>query len=59
MLSIALQVKGPFRKFKDTVIYLGIVDGWYQYRDKQYQKSLLEWCEIEGIKVEHNCSEKK
>jgi hypothetical protein len=58
-LSIALQGKGAFRRFKDTVIYLGIADNWYQYRDKQYKEFVLEWCEMEGIKVEQSCSAKE
>lgn len=58
-LSIALQGKGAFRRFKDTVIYLGIVDNWYQYRDKQYKEFILEWCELEGIKVDQSCSGKE
>jgi hypothetical protein len=58
-LSIALQGKGAFRRFKDTVIYLGIADSWYQYRDKQYKEFILEWCEMEGIKVDQSCSAKE
>jgi hypothetical protein len=58
-LSIALQGKGAFRRFKDTVIYLGIADNWYQYRDKQYKEFVLEWCEMEGIEVDQSCSEKE
>lgn len=59
ILSIALQGKGAFRRFKDTVIYLGIADNWYQYRDKQYKEFVLEWCEMEGIKVDQSCSVKE
>jgi hypothetical protein len=58
-LSIALQGKGAFRRFKDTVIYLGIADNWYQYRDKQYKEFVLEWCEMEEIKVDQSCSAKE
>ena len=58
-LSIALQGKGAFRRFKDTVIYLGIEDNWYQYRDKQYKEFVLEWCEMEGIKVDQSGSAKE
>ncbi|MBX9704008.1 MAG: UPF0158 family protein [Silvanigrellaceae bacterium] len=58
-LLIALQGKGAFSRFKDTVIYLGIADNWYQYRDKQYKEFVLKWCEIEGIEVEQSCSEKE
>lgn len=58
-LLIALQGKGVFRRFKDTAIYLGIVDNWYQYRDKGYEEFVLEWCAMEGIEVEQRTSTKK
>ena len=44
-LSIALNGKGAFRRFKDT---LHRVDGqwlqaWYQYRDKRLKAAVDEW----------------
>ncbi|MBA2650793.1 MAG: hypothetical protein H0U73_00780 [Tatlockia sp.] len=57
-LLIALQGKGAFRRFIDTVNYLGIADNWYQYRDKQYKEFVQEWCEMEGIKIEQGCPTK-
>lgn len=57
-LLIALQGKGAYRRFKDTVIHLGIAENWYQYRDLRYKEFVLEWCEMEGIKVEQSCSTK-
>lgn len=57
-LLIALQGKGAFRRFKDTLIYLGIADTWYQYRDEQYKEFVLDWCEMEGIEVEQTDSKK-
>ncbi|MFC3909058.1 UPF0158 family protein [Legionella dresdenensis] len=53
-LFIALSGKGAFRRFKDTVNFLGIADGWYKYRDDQYKKFALEWCEMNGIEVSDN-----
>ncbi len=47
-LLIALSGKGAFRRFKDTVIFLGIADNWYKYRDEQYKEFVLEWCEMKG-----------
>lgn len=48
----ALQGKGAFRRFKDTVITLGIENNWYQFRDERYKQFVLEWCEENGIKVD-------
>jgi hypothetical protein len=51
-LSIAISGKGAFRRFKDTVINLGIADDWYKYRDEQYKQFILEWCKQQKIELE-------
>ena len=33
----SLRGKGAFRRFKDTVFYLGIRDDWFAYRDKRFR----------------------
>jgi hypothetical protein len=48
----ALQGKGAFRRFKDTVITLGIENSWYQFRDERYKQFVMEWCDENGIKVD-------
>ncbi len=48
-LLIALRGKGAFRRFKDSVIFLGIEKDWYQFRENKYKQFITEWCEIEGI----------
>lgn len=48
----ALQGKGAFRRFKDSVITLGIENSWYQFRDERYKQFALEWCDENGIKVD-------
>jgi phage anti-repressor protein len=53
-LLMALRGKGAFRKFKDTVIYLGMQDNWYQYREEQIKEFVLSWCKINGIHVEQS-----
>jgi len=46
-LSIALNGKGAFRRFKDTLH--GVDDQWlqacYQWRDKQLKAAVDEWLE--------------
>lgn len=48
-LSIAIYGKGAFRRFKDSVIRLGLDQRWYQWRDEAYKKKAIEWCEENGI----------
>lgn len=51
-LLIALQGKGAFRRFKDTVIFLEIENDWYRYRDEQYKQFTIAWCKSNGINIE-------
>jgi hypothetical protein len=44
-LSIALNGKGPFRRFKDTLHQIGDewVQAWYQWRDDQLHEHMQRW----------------
>ncbi len=44
-LSIALNGKGAFRRFKDTLHRVDEqwLQAWYQYRDKQLKAAVDEW----------------
>ena len=44
-LSQAMRGKGAFRRFKDTVVDLGLDQDWYDWRDAAYRKIAIEWCE--------------
>ena len=50
-LSIALNGKGTFRRFKNTLH--GVDDqwlqAWYQWRDKQLKAAVDEWLKINSI----------
>ena len=48
----AINGKGAFRRFKDTLIYLGIRESWFAYERKlniKLAKSILEDYELEYI----------
>ena len=51
-LRNALSGRGAFRRFKDMVYHLGLDQEWYQFRDQQYRRVALEWCEDAGIELE-------
>lgn len=50
-LSNALNGRGAFRRFKDTVIRLNIEKKWYAYRDDALKKIAMEWCKDNSIEV--------
>jgi hypothetical protein len=51
-LLIAIQGKGAFGRFKNTVEYLGVSDSWYRYRDEQYEAYIKDWIDYADIKLE-------
>jgi hypothetical protein len=48
-LRHALQGRGAFRYFKDSVHELGLAQQWYAYRDRQFEEVAIAWCEANGI----------
>lgn len=51
-LASAIQGKGAFRRFKDTVYYLGIDQEWYDFQAASYKRKAAKWCEENGIEYE-------
>ena len=51
-LASAIQGKGTFRRFKDTVIRLGIDQEWYDFQSAEYKRKAARWCEDNGIEYE-------
>ncbi len=44
--------KGAFRRFKDFLLRVGVLESWYAYESEAKEKALREWCEENGIEVE-------
>ena len=44
-----LRGKGAFRRFKDTVFYLGIREDWFAYRDERLREIAQRWCRENGV----------
>ena len=42
-LASAIQGKGAFRRFKDTVIRLGIDQEWYDFQSAEYKRKAARW----------------
>ncbi len=48
----AIDGRGAFRRFKAAIRRLGLEQEWYQFRDAQYKRVALEWCEECGVELE-------
>jgi len=51
-LCNALRGKGAFRRFKDTLDHVGLLEKWYDFKHEAYIEIAREWCESEGIEYE-------
>ena len=49
LLSVALEGKGAFRRFKDTLQRLGLTEKWYAFRHEEYVDIAREWCDENHI----------
>ena len=49
LLCDALDGKGAFRRFKDTLDRLGLDDEWYAFKKLAYIEIARQWCEEHGL----------
>lgn len=56
-LSRAIQGRGAFRYFKDTLYRLGIQDQWYRYRDEAIKRFVVRWAESNDVPYEDDAKE--
>lgn len=45
----AIRGRGAFRRFKDQVERLGMMEQWYTFRDARYREIAIEWCQENDI----------
>lgn len=45
----AISGKGAFRRFKDTVAYIGLREAWFEFRQAAYLEVARRWCEDHDI----------
>lgn len=48
----AISGKGAFRRFKDTIGYLGVDRDWYDYRYERYKQIAIRFCERNNLEYE-------
>ena len=49
LLCVALEGKGAFRRFKDTLHRVDLTEDWYAFKRKAYVEIAKEWCEENGL----------
>lgn len=50
----ALNGKGAFRRFKDTIIRLDVEERWYDFKEEALKKIALAWCSDNELETENN-----
>ncbi|MDY2595740.1 MAG: hypothetical protein SOW34_12825 [Oliverpabstia sp.] len=48
----AIRGRGAFRRFRNLAERLGIIDEWYDYKEKEQKQLSIEWCEENGFNYE-------
>ena len=51
-LAKAINGKGAFGRFRDTIRQMGVDEQWYAYREAAYREKTIEWCEDNGLEYE-------
>lgn len=49
LLLTNIQGKGAFRRFKDALIDIGLIDRWYEFKNREDRKRALKWLHGEGL----------
>ncbi|MCL1809776.1 MAG: UPF0158 family protein [Clostridiales bacterium] len=49
LLLVALEGKGAFRRFKDTLPRVGLEKEWYKFKDEAFVEVARKWCEENEI----------
>ena len=44
-----IKGSGTFRRFKENIYRYGIADAWYKYRENEFNKIAIDWCEFHNI----------
>jgi hypothetical protein len=49
ILNRAMHGKGAFRRFKDALVRLGLLEAWYRFRRQAFEDIALKWLEEHQI----------
>lgn len=48
----AIRGQGTFRRFKDLMHRVDLIEKWYKYRDDAIKREIIVWCEVHEIAYE-------
>jgi hypothetical protein len=54
LLLTALDGKGAFRRFKDTVNSIGLSEQWYEFENAEYERIIRRWCSANEFLIEED-----
>lgn len=43
--------KGAYRRWKDFLHDLDLLDKWHTFEDQETRQALLDWCEASGVAI--------
>lgn len=49
ILYIAIEGKGAFRRFKDALYKVDLIDEWHEFSNREDRAEVLEWLHLEGL----------
>lgn len=52
LLLNTIQGKGAFRRFKDAMHEIGMIDEWYEFKSREDRKEVLDWLHSEDLITE-------
>jgi hypothetical protein len=52
ILTMAIEGKGAFRRFKNTIQEYGIDTQWYAFQHEKLKEKAIEWCRDNGLVYE-------
>ena len=44
--------RGAYRRYKDLLDSLGLLEKWYEYEEERTRSALLEWCKDHDLEIE-------
>ncbi|MFC1522860.1 UPF0158 family protein [Elusimicrobiota bacterium] len=58
-LFYAIKGRGAFRRFKDMLDQMGILDQWFKYREEAMKRYVIEWAEDKNVPYEDDTGSSK
>jgi hypothetical protein len=52
LLYVAIEGSGAFRRFKDSLAVIGMLDEWYEYHDHVLLQRAVDWCKYQKLDYE-------